>query len=179
MEDDLSHLNLFLLEDQICDGLVVRQFHQKGLDESQHCGYHLFFCEVDTAFDDSLGDVLGNFSFLFEPEVFDQTRVFVHGQDDVGHCLERSSQKLGDVHLAVLIDAGLVACTVVRGVSQYLVDVFVLVGITFESELQEGSVEVKSVFHLTGFTVLHKLLDVSREEFVDAETALDVVDHVA
>jgi hypothetical protein len=86
--------------------------------------------------------VLGHFSFSLELEVLDQTRVLVHGQNDVGHGLERRGQEFADEELAILINAGLVVGAEVGSISENLVDILMFVGVAFESELQEGSIQI-------------------------------------
>jgi hypothetical protein len=128
-------LDLLFFEDQIRNRLVVRQFDEKRLDESESLVDHLFVCQIDVSSNNGLGDVLGDFSFSLEPEILDQTRVLVHGQDDVGHGFERSGQELSDIHLAILINAGFVIGAVVGGITEDFVDVLMFVGIAFQGEL--------------------------------------------
>lgn len=92
--------------------------------------------------------MLGHISFFIELKVFDEAGVLVHGEDNVGHGGKGTGQELGNVHLAVLVDAGLVAGTVAGGISQNLIDVLMLVGVALQGELQEGSIQVQGVLDL-------------------------------
>ena len=123
--------------------------------------------------------MLGHLSFSLELEVLDEVGVFVHGEDDVGHGLERVGEEFADVELAVIVDRGLVAGAVGRGVAQDLVDVLVLAGVALQRELKEGCVEVEGALQLAGLRSLDQLLDVGREEFIDAEAVLHVLDDVS
>lgn len=97
-------MDLLLLEHQIRNSLIIGQLHQQRLNKGQNLSDHVLVGEVDAALSDGLGDVLGHFSFSLELEVLDEIGVFIHGQDDVRHCLKRVGQEFTDVELAVIIN---------------------------------------------------------------------------
>lgn len=90
---------------------------------------HLFISKVDVPLDDGFGNMFGHVSFSLELKIFDQSRVLVHGEDNVSHGFERSGQELGDIELTILVDACFIAGTIVGCISQNLIDVFMLVWI--------------------------------------------------
>ena len=117
MEHDLRNLNLFFFEQEIRNRLIIWELDQERLNESEDLVNHLFISEIDISSHDCLGDMFGHLSFSLEFEIFDETRVFVHGEDNVGHSLEGSGQELGNIGLAVLIDVSLVAGTIVGSIA--------------------------------------------------------------
>lgn len=90
--------------------------------------------------------MLSNISFSLELQISDQTRILIHGKDNVSHGLQRRCQEFADIKLTVLIDACLVLRTVVRGISQNVIYILMLIGVAFQGKLQESRIQIQSVF---------------------------------
>ena len=122
--------------------------------------------------------MLSNFSFSLEFEVFYQSRVFIHSQNYVGHSLQRSCKELANVELTILINTSLKVRTEIRCIPKNFIHILMFVWIAFQSELQKGSIKIKSIFNLTWFWFFNKFFNVYWKQFINTEAIFNIFNDI-